>query len=340
LKVLTVATIAVFMVLAIPALAAAQDKMPAEKAGTIGEPSGQIAFLREQNVWVMNWDGTDQRLVTEVTNAVGRLSWSADDKMIAFSRNGTVTAASPTLGEGGSHQVFDMFLAFPDSAANGNTKWWWRLTDNFGSRHPEFSTDGSRILFLKDLNAYQAFPLGPNYQPCTMDPDGGNTKVLRKDHANPGEEFLRFPSMSPAGDLAAVYFAEMKPVGLVTVKAPNYTVSMKEMEKVAYANFNMLGPSWSPDGKWIACYSNDIKQQGLYIYSADLTEKYLVTGAPVGTYLSTIPAGWSPDGKWLTYATQDGSCWIIKITGEGARRISGPGLDRSPAWSKTTKSTK
>jgi Tol biopolymer transport system component len=78
-----------------------------------------------------------------------------------------------------------------------------------------------------------------------------------------------------------------------------------------------------------------MENQGIFIATPDLKTKYLVAEPPVGTYLTTATPGWSPDSKWLTYATQDGSVWIVDITGNGQRRISGPGLDSAPAWSKT-----
>jgi Tol biopolymer transport system component len=45
----------------------------------------------------------------------------------------------------------------------------------------------------------------------------------------------------------------------------------------------------------------------------------------------------SPNSKWLTFATTDGSIWTCDITGGNAKRLTGPGLDWAPAWSKTSK---
>lgn len=328
------------VILAAFAVAFAQDsgpkKLTAEQAGEIGQPQGRIAFHREGAVWVMNCDGTNQRVVSNVENGGGRLSFSPDDRMIVFTRSGQVTTQAPTTGEGGMHKVYDLFTAFLDSADAGNTTWWLRLTDDLGSRAAEWSADGSKIVYSKDLNGHEAFPQGPNYQVVTIAPDGSDYQLIRKDWANPGDEFMLMPSMNAKGDLAFVYYKEMQPIGFAVLSPEEYMTSMKDVEILARRNFNFLAPVWSPDGKWIACVSNDVNKQGLYITAPDTKEKYLVSEPPVGTYIQAQSPGWSPDSKWITYATTDGSVWIVDITGNGQRRISGPGLDSSPAWSKTT----
>ncbi|MGH8015627.1 MAG: TolB family protein, partial [Candidatus Zixiibacteriota bacterium] len=102
----------------------------------------------------------------------------------------------------------------------------------------------------------------------------------------------------------------------------------------ARKNAKKVAPALSPDGKWLAYVLNDMNNPGIYIATPDFKEDYIVFMPPVGTSLHTIAPSFSPDSKWLTFSTTDGSIWISDITGGGARRLSGPGMDNFPSWSK------
>lgn len=333
---------AVVLSLVFASLTSAADKLPAEKAGTIGEPTGKIAFIRDKNIWMMDARGGNQMKVCEAANADGRLSWSPDGREILFTRSGRVSLNGPNM-LGGNHKVYDIFKALVDSAETGATWFWYQLTDNMGSRDPEWSADGETVLFYRDMNANYVNAELPNYQICTMDPLGNNTKVLRKDWQNMGEYFIS-PSRSADGDIAFVHFVTTQPavdrpggfksVGLAKLNENDFMVSLEEVSKQSSRNTNAVAPSWSPDGKWIAYISNKLTDPGIFIASADFSEKYLVFAPPPATSMYTMAPSFSPDSKWLTFATTDGSIWICDITGNGAKRLTGPGLDLAPSWSK------
>ena len=120
----------------------------------------------------------------------------------------------------------------------------------------------------------------------------------------------------------------------VVLPAGQYEKSMETLKDEAKKNESKIAPVWSPDGKYIAYINSKMDQSGIYLATPDFSEEYLVTIAPVGTYLNTVAPSFSPDGKWLTFSTTDGSIWIVDIAGNGLRRLSGPGKDKFPAWSK------
>ena len=310
----------------------AAERLPADKAGTIGQPTGRLAFVRDKNIWVMNADGSDQQLVCEVGNADGRPSWSHDGRQIMFTRSGTVDLKAPD-NTGGMHKVYDLFIVWMDSVYANNTMFWTRVTTDLGSRDPDWVSP-DKVVFYKDIKANDANTDRPNYQICTSAPDGSNFEVLRKDWANPGDQFLIKPAMNAKGDIVCEYFEKLQRVGLVVIPHGQYMMPMDDISEMAKKNKAMVTPSFSPDGKWVVYISNSMNDGGLYIATADLKQKYLVTPAPIGTYINPIKPSFSPDSKWLTFSTQDGSVWIIDITGNGKRRLSGPGMDNAPAWSK------
>ncbi len=332
LTVLTVLTLTALL----PISGSSADKLPVEKAGEIGKPAGKVAFLREGAVWIIDVASGQQDKLCDVSNGNGRLTWSPDGKHIMFTRRGRATYESPAEGEGGQHRLYDLFIASMDSLYANNRLFWRRITDNLGSRDPEWSDDGSKIVFYRDLNARNVDALMPNYQICTMNPDGSDITILRKDYANPGEDFLVSPSMRDDGTIACVFFTDLKPLGMVTIGPDEYMMRMDSLKERARKNLQSVAPRWSPDGQWIAYVSTNMDANGLYLALADLSEKYLVFAAPTGAFVNSVTPSFSPDGKWLTFSTTDGSIWICDITGNGARRLAGPGMNASPVWSKAT----
>jgi len=285
----------------------------------------------------MNADGTNQTLVTEVTNADGRLSWTGDNRKIMFTRKGEFNVKGPNM-MGGHHKLYDLFLAYLDSAEAHNTMFWMRISDEMGSRDPDILPAGDKVILTKDFNALYVTAYLPKYQICTMNPDGSGVKMLRDgwleiDTLTP-KNFITSPSMNQNGDVAFVYFENLQARGFGIMAKDNYSISLDSAKILAMKNNKGVSPAWSPDGKWIAYVNNDINSNAIYITNAAQTERYLVFEPPVGAYVYTIAPSFSPDSKWLTFATTDGSVWLVDITGNGARRLSGPGLDKSPAWSK------
>ena len=309
------------------------DALPPAKAGTVGQPVGKIAFIRDGAIWTMNANGSDQTMVCEITNGDGRISWALDNKQIVFTRSGMVDLKGPDM-LGGKHKVYDLFISYPDSAANGNRMFWHRITNDLGNRGPECHPDGKHILFWKDMNANLVNAEAPNYQLCMMEMDGSTVELFRKDWQTMQRDYMIAPTMNAKGEIAFVYFKEYRPIGMALLARDEITTPMEEVEKMANRHRSLVAPSWSPDGKWIATVSNDLDNLGLFLLNADLSEKYLVTLPPPGTYIRPVAPSFSPDSKWITFGTTDGSVWIIDITGKQKRRLTGPGPDENPAWSR------
>ncbi|MEE8578034.1 MAG: hypothetical protein V3T31_12325 [candidate division Zixibacteria bacterium] len=308
------------------------DKLPVSEAGQIGQPEGEIAFIRQKNVWTMNADGSEATMVAEVVNAEGRLSFSPDNRRIVFTRSGSIDLRAPD-GMGGKHKVYDLFLAYRDSADVNNRLFWRRITDELGSRSAQWLPDG-RLIFARDMNANMANALEPNYQICMSDEMGDDLQILRKDYLNMVEH-MTFPSLSINDELAFINFYDYKQQGFAVLPISEVMTSMDSVKAIS-GNFKQcFVPAWSPDGKWLVYVKGDMKSPGVYISTPDLRTQYLVFDPPVGIYPGTMaPPCFSPDSKWITFSTTDKAIWIVDITGNGARRLSPPGLDQAPAWSK------
>ncbi|MCP4705782.1 MAG: hypothetical protein GY865_14380 [candidate division Zixibacteria bacterium] len=328
---------ALVICLLIPVLLSGQNvpnaKLSKEKSGAIDQPTGKIAFIREDNLWVMNWNGTDQFKVVSAGNASGKLSWAPDGKSIAFCRHGLADLKGPDH-LGGKHKVWDVFVGYLDSAIadSPNTNWWRRLTYDLGGRYPEWIRDQNKIIFTKDMNANFINALSPNYQVCFMDSTGANFELLRTDWEE-SERHMLMPTMGPDNKYAFVLMEGVNQTGVVISSFDIKTLNEESVKKMRIIP-KATAPGWSPDGKWIAYLLKSMDDQGIYLTNGELTENYLIFKPGVGQTLQTFPISWSPDSKWLTFALGDGSIWIVDITGNNLRMIIGPGMNEAPAWSQ------
>ncbi len=308
-----------------------QTRLPGEKAGKIGVPLGKIAFIRDKNLWVMDWDGRNQQQLVSAGNADGKLSWAPDGKRVAFVRKGQLNYQSPD-NMGGFRKLYDVFIGYLDSASTNNS-FWRRITFDMGSRFPEWSADGSRIITTRDINSNIVDSPGPDYRTTQIDSLGVRIST-HGDYPEGSEAFELMPTYGPNSYYAYVLVKKFNPVGVYISPIDTEGMSDDEKRQKIKAIPRGYAPAWSPDGNWIAYLTKDISDQAIFITNPDMSETYLIYKPTVGLNLQTYPLSWSPDSKWLTFATSDGAIWIIDITGNSLKQIVGPGLNSAPAWSK------
>ncbi len=158
-------------------------------------PDGtQISFSRNGNIWVgtLTFDGVtaslrDLRQLTFLEQQDASLSsWSPDGTQIVFASqmgdpHGTSSYYDPNSGE----------IYLINSDGTGLVQ----LTDDgFEDNAPDWSPDGSRIVFISARDG--------DYEVCTMDPDGSNIQQLTNNSAGEGS-----PTWSPDGT-KIVFFSD------------------------------------------------------------------------------------------------------------------------------------
>lgn len=252
-------------------------------------PSGQIVFTcqiyRDQSseqICIMNADGSGQRQLTQDS---GRRhyypSLAPDGQSVVYSQ----------FREEDVYEIFELQLA--DGLAR-------RLTDRLGVlTGPEISPDGTSIAFMRwtqDSDQYQIWVMdrdgasprrlfgGTGWDP-TWSPDGsrilfasdmdgtiqlymvdGDGTNLRRISDLPA---LRGRSDWSAGDLIATYSGEPWTREIYTMRADG-----SDVRQVSPAGGNSQGPSFSPDGQWVAFTAyfdafNDIHGCEIYVVRID-----------------------------------------------------------------------
>src|SRR3984885_4015532 len=79
-------------------------------------------------------------------------------------------------------------------------------------------------------------------------------------------------------------------------------------------------PAWSPDGKWIAYFSDESGEYALHIMSQDGLEKPRVIGlGNPGSYY--FGPAWSPDAKKITYTDKRLNLWYVDLNNPAPVKI-------------------
>jgi dipeptidyl aminopeptidase/acylaminoacyl peptidase len=226
----------------------------------------------------------------------------AGDRMVF-----TESARDPETYESVSHLfLFDV--------ASGRTT---QLTSSAkGESNPRWTDDG-RIVFTSSRDGKNAFWI--------IAPDGGEaTKLIDDEKAPPNgalsPDFTRVALTEPTERPDKKewdervkkkddgYYAEKK---LTYTQIQVYDIATKKKRQVTSGDFDNNGPTWSPDGRWIAFTSNRTGSQMGDPDRSDNTDIFLVPADSGATRQLTTNAGpdrgpvWSPDGRWIAYASSD-----------------------------------
>ena len=171
----------------------------------------RLAFVRTPGeIWVMRADGTHAKFRT--TGA--RPSLSPDGTAIAFQRSD------------------EIWVQFPGSSAV-------QLTDTVGNDEPEWSPDGSRILYRDNFNAV-----------WVMDPDGSNKVCV----LCTGDDATN-PTWSPSGKKIAFHYNDEVYIYRLGDPAPRQLTTTPRISEMEC--------SWSPDGRWLVCSADGRHGPGL-----------------------------------------------------------------------------
>jgi len=239
--------------------------LPASAHATFPGANGKIAFVRSNDVWRMNPDGSNQTNITNTPTAIEDApAWSADGMQIAYVRDRAIW----TMNADGT---------LPTQVVPAPTTFGCNPFPQDALDSPAWSPDGSKIVFVRftctrDPDQHET----PSYDLYTVNPDGTGEKLLVKEGTN--------PRWSPDGTKVGYTFF-CYGGGCTDVR---WTTPDGSQQFVVYSS-NVQDETfidWSPWEQLI-----DGTSQGLYYFTIH----------PDGTGYSQFPSGvvpgrWSPDG--------------------------------------------
>lgn len=200
---------------------------------------------------------------------------------------------------------------------------------------PSWSPDGSRVAYIRNGDLWLMNADGSN-QHKIRECGGADEPWTLSNAGNTGnEEWCLDPDWSPAGNRIA--FAEdgrvwtISPSGRKRERVPGLS------SRLSWAFGEVDGPSWSPDGKWIA---GRCEQQSLCVVRSHDGKKIVIhDGTCVGCGPDS-PDGtpdnvaWSPTGEVIAFE-QGGQVYTVRPDGSDLARLtaSKPPDNSEPGWS-------
>jgi Tol biopolymer transport system component len=189
-----------------------------------------------------------------------------------------------------------------------------RLTSDAASDRPVWTPDGAKIVF-----ASKRSPPGLWW----MRSDGGAEPelLLRSDHS------VMPWSISPDGR-RLLYF-EIAPdtgydLGLLPLDLSNPAeIKPGKPEAFLRTQFNEACPSFSPDGRWVAYFSNESGLNEVYVRPSTGDGKWQISSG------GGMFAAWSPNGRELYYEGLDNRIQVVDYVAKGASFEAG----RPRQWS-------
>src|SRR5688572_13658925 len=260
-----------------------------------------VGDLGNEEVYVMNADGTDQRRLTHNKATDNQPALSPDGRTIAFTSQ---RAGGP-----------DIFVMNVDGTGQ---KQLTRFSDRgLGALNPTWAPDGKRIAFrtrVKRIDIYTINVDGTGLTRVTNDPAGEAT-----------------PSWSPDGRRIAFSSGLRQRLEIHVVDSDG-----RNPRRLTFNDAMDHHPEWSPDGQRIAFHSDRDGDMEIYVMNADGSNPVRLTRNPG---LDAHPS-WSPDGRRIVFhrtVLGHGQVHVMNADGSDVKRItdlSPVAFSAFPSWGR------
>ena len=252
-----------------------------------------------RKIYIMNADGSGQKLLTDDAFDNQSPAWSPDGKLIAFASNRDENVEIYVMNADGTNKK--------------------RLTyDPAEDNYPAWSPDNTRIAFasFRDGNA----------EIYVINVDGSGLRRLTENNAEDN-----FPTWSPINDQIAFSTDRDGNWEIYVMNADGS--ALKNLTNDPNRDWS---PAWSVDGQKIA-FSSSRGFGGLlaniYVMKADGSDQNALTDTKAKNY----SPNWSPDGSYIAFSSdQTGTVEIYVIKADGTEKENPiPNAEGGyPSWSR------
>ena len=276
--------------------------------GLPGVAGTQIAFVSSRTgtkeIWVMDYDGSNQRPLTNLRSISLTPRWSPDASRIAF------TCFAPYNGVTGPQICMysldaGKVVSFPRFRGTNSS--------------PAWSPDGTQLVFSSSMQG--------NPEIYAVDANGSRPKRLTLSNINTANVS---PAWNPKTGQSIAYVSDRGGIPKLYLMNSDGTNSVElDLPDKGY----LIDPSWSPNGQLLAFSWR--RPTGNYdIYIMDVGSRRIIE--------ITRDAGrnerpsWAPDGRHLVFESTRGGTrqiWSMLADGSQARQLTTSGHNESPNWS-------
>lgn len=258
-----------------------------------------------KEIWVMNWDGTDQHALTHYGSISSFPSASPDGRIVAF-----------TSYAGGNPNLYFISidtgrkLPFYNQHASMNA-------------FVTFTPDSKQVIFSSTAGGgppqlYIASVNGSGLRRITS---SGAIEVEAKINPKTGTNLV---DVSGRSGLPQIYLMNLDGA---------------DVQRLSAGTGEATNPAWSPDGAHIAfAWTKGFEPGNYNVFVMDVASQQTVQ-LTANEGRNENP-GWAPDGAHIVFASKRGrqsQIWVMNADGTGKHALTESGSNEKPVWTNAEK---